>query len=574
MRAFFTVSLIATVVHTKDDATSSEVSTEVMGGSFMIKSAVLYARFSSMEQAKGSSLERQLNGGRQFVASKGWLLENEIVDKGKSAFHGYNRAEGSGLHKFEAEAREGLHSGKVLVVENIDRLSRQGAKAAAQFIWALNEVGVSVATTHDDYLYAADGQNSDMMELFSIIIKAQLSYEESFKKSERAKSTWQGRHAKIKHGDKATTAIRAPAWINKKGRFYVLDEYRSKVLNEIYDLYIDGVGIFKIAQILNDRCEPVWAVRKQDGKGGWHIPYVHRLLTKRAVLGEYVTVQGETLATDYFPQAISAEKFNRVQATLASKPSTGGHAYKRLSNLLTGIVKCAECGGNAAYENKGTNRIQHVKKNGERVTYNRKHYERLRCNNARRKHTCSNNTLHDYKTVETCILDNLALLLYEESNQEIQTKSLTEAIAELSRQIDGKAQKIERLIDALAEGSKAVSARIVKLEAEIEGLRESLQDIQHQFDTTISQPSKAHQLEVVEALRREINDLDESKRFFARSKVNVALKRVIDTILITREGLFLISGWDEDIWLIFDKEGNRVDQYESKNEKLGKAKID
>lgn len=527
----------------------------------MIKSAILYARFSSIEQAKGLSLERQLSEGRRFIESKGWLLEKELVDKGRSAFSGDNRAEGSDLHQFESEARDGLHAGKVLVVENIDRLSRQGAKAAAQFIWGLNENGVSVATTHDDYLYAADGDGTDMMELFSIIIKAQLSYEESFKKSERTKFTWSARHAKIKDGSKATTAIRAPAWINKQGGVYVLDEYRTKVLNELFDLYIDGVGIFKITQILNERNEPVWSVRKRDGKGGWHIPYVHRLLTKRAVLGEYVTMKGETLATDYFPQAISADKFNRVQAALASKGSTGGHAYKRLSNLLTGLVICGDCQGNAAYENKGTNRIHHVKKNGEKVTYNRKHYERLRCNNARRKHTCTNNTLFDYKVVETCVLDNLAQLIHEASSPSDLRKASDEKIAELSRQIDIRTGQLENLIDALADGSKAVSARIVKLEAEIEELNTSLIDTQQELDLAMSQPPKSKQIEIVEALRGEINDPDENKRFFARSKVNAALRRIVDQIMISSNGKFLINGWDEDIWLIFNRDGQQLDLY-------------
>ncbi len=527
----------------------------------MIQYAILYARFSSTEQAKGSSLERQLSGGRQFVANKGWLLENEIVDKGKSAFHGYNRTEGSELHKFEAEAREGLHSGKVLVVENIDRLSRQGAKTAAQFIWSLNEVGVSVATAHDDYLYAADGKNSDMMELFSIIIKAQLSYEESFKKSERAKSTWESRHAKIKDGDKATTAIRAPAWINKKSGVYVLDEYRAKVLNEIYDLYIDGVGIFKIAQILNDRREPVWAVRKRDGEGGWHVPYVHRLLTKRAVLGEYVTIDGETLAADYFPQAISADKFNRVQAALASKGRTGGHAYKRLSNLLSGMVVCGECGGNATYENKGTNRIHHVKKNGDTVTYNRKHYERLRCNNARRKHTCTNNVLLDYKVVEACVLDNLAFIVHDEVREVQKNKNSNELIAELNRQIAIKTEKIERLVDALSEGVKAVSSRILKLESEIEELNNSLESAIQERDAAASQPSINSQIELIQTLRNDISELDDDKRFMARSKINAALKRIIEKIIFSRNGSFLVYGDPDDIWLVFNRHGEEIGLY-------------
>ena len=525
----------------------------------MTKSAILYARYSSVEQAKGLSIERQLSEGRRFIESKGWHLEQEIVDKGRSAFSGDHRAEGSELGKFESDALKGQHTGKVLVVENIDRLSRQGAKLTAQFMWSLNESGVSVATTHDDHLYAPDTKGADLMDIFSIIIKAQLSHEESFKKSERGKFTWQSRHSKIRDGDKATTAIKPPAWIKANGGVYVLDEYRSTVLNEIYDLYINGIGIYKITQILNARQEPVWAVRKRDGKGGWHLPYVHRLLTKRAVLGEYITVQGETLAADYFPQAISAEKFNRVQAALALKPSTGGHAYKRMSNLLSGLIICGECEGNAAYENKGTNNIPYVKKNGERVIYNRKHYERLRCNNARRKHACSNKVLLDYKTVEACVLDNLGALIGSERDRKDRDKTALERVAELHRQIELKNAQIENmLITAAGNGSKAIGDFITRLEAETQDLQKALAEAQLAVDLSTSQPSENFQLEVVEALRREINDKDDDTRFFARSKVNAALRRLIDKIIFGRDGNFLVYGNDPEIWLIFDKDGNEI----------------
>ncbi len=521
----------------------------------MFQSAILYARFSSTEQAKGFSLERQLSEGRSYITKNGWQLEKEIADQGKSAFHGYHRAEGSELYKFEQEAKSGQHSGKVLVVENIDRLSREGPKIAAQLIWSLNERGVSVATTHDNQIYRAGSTGNDMMEMFSIIIKGQLSYEESFKKSERSKSSWTNRHEKIRQGSKATTAIRAPSWIDKKDGVYVLNAYRTKVLNEIFDLYLDGVGIAIITQMLNSRKEPVWAVRKRDGEGGWHVPYVHRLLTKRAVLGEYITLGGETLASDYFPQAVSAEKFNRVQTALKSKSRTGGHAYKRLSNLLSGLVICGACGGNAAYENKGTNDIHHTKKNGERVTYKRRHYERLRCNNARRKHKCSNNALYDYKLVESCILDNLGALLVEEETSDKRANIYREQIAEITRQIDVQSKRLDHLIDALAEGSKTVTARIVALETEIVELSKALDDAKIKADTEAAEPSKVSQIEIVEALRTEINDPDEDKRFLARSKVNAALKRIIDTIYLGEGGNFFVFGDDKDIWIMFDNDG-------------------
>jgi DNA invertase Pin-like site-specific DNA recombinase len=112
--------------------------------------AVVYARFSSTEQAKGYSLERQPSHGREYVARMGWKLDREIFDEGRSAFHGTNRSEGAALHEFEQEARNGLHRDTTLCVENLDRLSRQGAKATAQLVWALNEQGVSIATWHDE----------------------------------------------------------------------------------------------------------------------------------------------------------------------------------------------------------------------------------------------------------------------------------------------------------------------------------------------------------------------------------------------------------------------------------------
>jgi DNA invertase Pin-like site-specific DNA recombinase len=146
----------------------------------MLPTAIIYARYSTAEQSRGYSLERQQTLGAQYATDQGWHVEKTITDEGRSAFHGANRLEGSALHQFELEARNGLHRHKVLVVENIDRLSRQGAKAAAQLIWALNEVGVDVATWQDGYVYKS-GNNGDLMELFSVIIKAQMAYEESHK---------------------------------------------------------------------------------------------------------------------------------------------------------------------------------------------------------------------------------------------------------------------------------------------------------------------------------------------------------------------------------------------------------
>jgi len=76
----------------------------------MTKDAIICARFSSLEQSKGYSLERQMKNGH--VERNGWRVEAELKDEGKSVFHGGNRAEGTALHAsrrspFIAASRQG-----------------------------------------------------------------------------------------------------------------------------------------------------------------------------------------------------------------------------------------------------------------------------------------------------------------------------------------------------------------------------------------------------------------------------------------------------------------------------------
>lgn len=261
----------------------------------MPKTAIIYARYSTSEQ-RGFSIERQQALGTQFANEQNWIVEKTISDEARSAFHGANRFDGAALHEFEAEAKSGLHHGKVLVVENIDRLSRQGAKAAALLIWGLNENGVDVATCHDQHIYSASA-SGEMLDIFKLVILAQQAHEESSKKSKRTSASWQKRFDAISQGAKDIPVPNVPLWIDRIDGKMALNEHRVKILNEIYDLYIGGVGIHKIVTILHARNEPSWTPPEQRrGNNGWFYSYIYRLLTKRTVLGEYVTHDGSVAA--------------------------------------------------------------------------------------------------------------------------------------------------------------------------------------------------------------------------------------------------------------------------------------
>ncbi|WP_176590375.1 recombinase family protein [Sphingobium sp. EM0848] len=424
----------------------------------MTQNAIIYARFSSIEQSKGYSLERQFKNGREYVERNGWQLEAELKDEGKSAFHGGNRAEGTALHTFELEARNGQHRGKVLCVENIDRLSRQGAKAAAQLVWALNENGVDVATWHDGYIYKADG-SGDLMELFSVIIKAQMAYEESLKKSKRSRDNWIKKYTEIENG-KGTFGGK-PAWIDIADGQHILDEERAKVINEMFDWYISGLGYMAIVQKLNDRQEPVWHTKNyKNPKGGWQFSYVHRIINGRTVLGEFQKNGSETISTDFYPAAVTVEKYNRAQAVMLNKPRLAGRDSKRKNNLLSGMVFCGVCGKVAGYENKGNSKHKYITKSGEVRLYGvtTGNHESLICDAYRRKHGCQNKQRLYYKNVEKAVLDSVLSLTIDEEGADPQVDELREAIAVIERDIWVKTAQMNNLVEALADGgAKAIA---------------------------------------------------------------------------------------------------------------------
>lgn len=507
----------------------------------MTAPAIVYARFSSLEQAKGFSLERQITQGAAYAERENLHVESVLKDEGRSAFHGANRAEGSALFEFEVQARAGQHRGKTLVVENIDRLSRQGAKAAAQLIWALNEQGVDVATWHDGIVYRA-GNNGDLMELFSVIVKAQMAYEESLKKSQRSAASWVKRRSKIAAGDKSTLVGQPPAWIEERNGVYALNEYRTGVLNEIFDLYIAGQGAHRIMKLLNGRREPVWTTNNRPKEGqGWYLGYIHRLLVNRAVLGEYRTAADELVSPDYYPQAVTHSKFAQAADVREGKGRAGGFVRFKMKNLLSGLVTCSVCGGVAAYEDKGKGFVRrHTLKSGEVREYRYDGQTLLRCDSNRRGHGCSNSGKWRYQLVEQLVLDKLLSFAVEDA-VDPEVAGLEERLARETAQLDQKRIQLANLLDALAEGApKSLVARVGATEAEIATLEGQMRVIEGRLASLEAKPLVSDDIESVRLLRDNLECADEDVRLFARASVNKTLNRVVDSITLEANGSFVV----------------------------------
>ena len=107
--------------------------------------AYSYTRFSTLEQAKGDSFRRQSEAVSQYVTRHGLELNNTLTihDVGISAFRGSN-AESGALGKFLEAVDKGLiEGGSYLLVESLDRISRQTTRKAVRTLEEIVERGIT-----------------------------------------------------------------------------------------------------------------------------------------------------------------------------------------------------------------------------------------------------------------------------------------------------------------------------------------------------------------------------------------------------------------------------------------------
>jgi DNA invertase Pin-like site-specific DNA recombinase len=516
----------------------------------MSKPAYIYARYSSNNQ-KESSIDRQLQLGRQFVLERGWDLVSELRDEARSAFHGANRLAGSALFEFERMAREGHFSnGAVLVTENIDRLSRQGAKASAKLIWDLNEAGVDVATYHDGHVYQA-GVENDMMDMFSIIIKGSLSQEESSKKSARSQAFWDRKHEEIASGDRTPFSTQVPAWIKVEDGKFVLDEHRAAIVRQMYEWYNAGLGSLQILYKLQDMGERPWSREKRyKDRPEWTVRYIHKVLTVRQAIGEYVTIKGETISRNYYPAVVDLVTFNQAQAIRKRRFHIGGDERKRSRNLFSGLARCSVCGKSATLIHFST------KKSGL------KHF--IRCNEARYRHTaCDNRDSVNYEVLERTVLE-YALTEIASRKTTPETTSIRERIAVIQLEKRDLDSQTANIVEAISTGvsPRVLVEKLTELEKRSAQLDSQIQNLENELLVITNQPNKVDQQEIVKGLQSSITDPDPDRRFEARAKVTAAIGQLIQRIDIEPGSTFRVWLSEQDWWQ-FDEKGILLEAQQS-----------
>jgi DNA invertase Pin-like site-specific DNA recombinase len=302
------------------------------------KKAISYLRFSTPEQALGNSSARQLKAAREYCERNGLVLDLDlsISDEGQSGYKGDNLKQGADLGDFLTAVKSGkIPAGTSLIVENLDRLSRQGIDKTTDLLKALTQSGIDVHVIALGRVLKA-GFNNSLVDYMLIGVQADLAYQESEKKSQRVLSAWAAKRVAAASGALLTSNI--PAWlkVGNDGKIVQCHEYASSkkvehvpvaMVKEMFSMASQGIGSKNICRHF---------------KGVISRSFVTKTLCSRAVLGEFKQ-KGSEVIYKYFPQVISQSEFDAVRSQMIAKRRNGkyvgGNKFSdSADNLFSGFI--------------------------------------------------------------------------------------------------------------------------------------------------------------------------------------------------------------------------------------------
>jgi len=261
-------------------------------------------------------------------------------DLGKSAFRGANLDPETGdLGKFiwlAQNDKKRVPPGSILLLERLDRFSRDDALKAVNILTGLILAGVTVVTLEPERV--ADLETGGKIEvLLPMVLDLIIANEYSTNLSNRVSKGWAKKREKAVAGECKLTG-QCPRWLRLVGNKFEPIAERVKVLRNIYHLSEQGIGANQIAKRLNKQGVPAWGSSPL-----WQGSYIAFLLRTRKVLGEHWRNDGHGRElgppiVNYYPAVIPIPQFERVQKGLSDRYFQRGRTGPSQTNLFTRLI--------------------------------------------------------------------------------------------------------------------------------------------------------------------------------------------------------------------------------------------
>lgn len=504
---------------------------------------IAYYRYSSDAQSEGTSVERQHRLADETAKRLGVAVTQTIGDEGKSGYKGHHRQEGAAMFTFEAEVRDGLHHGSLLILETLDRLTRQGIDETLDLLRAFSRGGVDVATCDDGELYEA-GQPQRMDQAIRALVKGDLAHIESAKKSKRGMDTYDIRQKHCRANRLAVTSLVAPWIVVLPNRTMTLNPERVELVNTAFRWADElGLGADGIAKRLNREGVPVWVARKKKVALCWTRTRIGKMLSDRSAIGEFQPTRGGKPNGDpwigHFPVAIDHDLFERVQRGAAGrKKGRISNRDEKINNLFATLISCECCGAKLAYQ-KGRNAGATITtKNGSEYTYRRDNGS-LVCPTAYRYGKCTNRRYIAYLTFEDTVLKACLHLALDDTafSRKDEVGRLNVTIAERERELTVKLETANNLAMAWAAKPSDLRRKMADdAEDAAEALTSNVEALKAQREDARGRVSAQQHIARVDDIRANLHDEDLETRIGVRRKVKHAMLGVIHEMTAHEDG--------------------------------------
>ncbi|MET3892383.1 DNA invertase Pin-like site-specific DNA recombinase [Bosea sp. OAE506] len=462
----------------------------------------------------------------------GFDLDTEFRDDGLSAYSGKNRKGGELRRLLELIQAGRIKKGEHLIIEAVDRLSRENTFTAFTQFSNIIAAGVSIHTTSNSEIYSAAELQANPGKIYMLVGMMQMANDESAKKSFRGEANW---NFKRQAAGSRKMTCRVPAWIDAtrvdKEIVFKINPERAAVVKDIFDMFVGkgGMGRGSIAAHLNAKGVKPFGKAKM-----WHGGTVQKVTDNPAVIGHLTPMTtlvdegdprrrkpaGEVIKNYYDPiitEAVWVRARQQASESSVTPKNKGGRRGTVFNNLFSGLPCCENCGQPMRYKDRGV-----------------RSFVAFRCSTDIETKGKCNPTRFRYRELE-----DIAITLFQgiRLTQENAPDDLEERIANLKLQEEAVRKGIDDIeaeLDGDTTGTKIrlIGMRTAKL-AELQSERQKLESEQ----VAPLGDSLADAMRAFVDFRATTATLANEDRFRARAALNHAFKALIETMSFTNDNI-------------------------------------
>ena len=398
---------------------------------------MIYARYSSHNQRE-ESIEGQLRECHEFALKNGFTIVNEYADRALSGKTD-NRPSFQRLIK---DSEKGQF--EAVIMYTLDRFARNRYDSAI-YKARLKKNGVRI--------YYAKQPMPDTPE--GIILESVLEGYAEYYSENLARNIKRGIRENALQGIATGGANVMLGYTVGKDRKYAIDPAGAKTVQEIFQLYADGMSATQIIKHCNERGY------KTARGNAFNKNSLKTILRNEKYIGTYKMM--DVVIPDGMPAIIDKALFERVQDMLKHNGKARARAKAHESYLLTTKLFCGHCGSPMVGES-GTSKTGQM------------HYY-YKCIKAKRQHACEKKSerkdwiekLVVRYTVQTVLTDENIALIAKKAMEIIKKESAdTTYLDGLNAELKEVQKKIKNLISAIEQGiiSPTTKERLNELEQE------------------------------------------------------------------------------------------------------------